>query len=313
MEDGADKKRAREEKQLNQEENVILLNGYKKKKDFECTDGIEEEGYGRKRGEILQDEKDRRAKEIANRVEMLSRFEYTGGCGKVEGPGHASSSSSSSIRLSIKKVEKGRGQKKMKNKITQLTASQKRDVAYLRRSPDNNWVPPKSPHKLLQENHAHDPWRVVVICMLLNCTSGAQVKPLLNDFFALCPDAKTTIDVANKKISELTKSLGLQNKRAAAIKLFSEEYLKEGWTHVTYLPGVGKYAADAYAIFCTGNWHRVVPNDHKLNEYWEFLWREFVRKALGDGKGVIGLVNSQFLLLRHYYMFIGKFYMVVVI
>lgn len=56
-----------------------------------------------------------------------------------------------------------------------LSASQKRDEAYLRRSEDNMWVPPRSHFNLLQENHAHDPWRVLVICMLLNCTTGVQV------------------------------------------------------------------------------------------------------------------------------------------
>lgn len=84
------------------------------------------------------------------------------------------------------------------------------------------------------------------------------------------------------------------------IKRFSLEYLGEGWTHVTQLHGVGKYvqpplppppsfpfptrreliwgfllidryAADAYAIFCTGKWDRVRPTDHMLNKYWDFL------------------------------------------
>ncbi|KAL6319129.1 hypothetical protein AAG906_011209 [Vitis piasezkii] len=47
-------------------------------------------------------------------------------------------------------------------------------VAYRRKSPDNNWKPPPSHFHLLQEDHYHDPWRVMVICMLLNCTSGLQ-------------------------------------------------------------------------------------------------------------------------------------------
>lgn len=32
-----------------------------------------------------------------------------------------------------------------------------------------------------------------------------------------------------------------------------------------------RYAADAYAIFCTGKWDQVRPNDHMLNHYWKFL------------------------------------------
>lgn len=58
---------------------------------------------------------------------------------------------------------------------TTLTASQRRDEAYRRRTPDNTWIPPRSEIKLLQEDHYHDPWRVLVICMLLNRTQGKQV------------------------------------------------------------------------------------------------------------------------------------------
>ncbi|KAG2251886.1 hypothetical protein Bca52824_082022 [Brassica carinata] len=140
--------------------------------------------------------------------------------------------------------------------------SQKTDEAYLRKPPDNTWVRPRSPFRfsgfysnLLQEDHWHDPWQVLVICMLLNKTCGAQVY-----LFALCPNAKTT-----------TKPLRLQKKRSKLIQRFSLEYLQESWTHVTQLHGVGKYAADAYAIFCNGKWDCVRPDDHMLNYYWEFL------------------------------------------
>lgn len=32
-----------------------------------------------------------------------------------------------------------------------------------------------------------------------------------------------------------------------------------------------RYAADAYAIFCTGKWCEVQPEDHKLTLYWSYL------------------------------------------
>ncbi|XP_011009513.1 PREDICTED: methyl-CpG-binding domain protein 4-like [Populus euphratica] len=241
MEGGAEKKRRRESK--------------KKKKDFEC-DGKAGGGHGRP------------VEVSASIMGLFSEFAFTGCSG---GTGHASSYASSA-RPSIKKVEREEeAQKKKRKRSPRLTAAQMRDVAYLRRRPNNRWIPPKSPHELLQENHYHDPWRVLVICMLLNCTSGGQVRPILNDFFTLCPDAKTTTNVDQKEIAHLTHSLGFKNMRAEKIKRLSEIYLEEDWTHVTFLPGVGKYAADAYAIFCTGRWDRVVPEDHMLTRYWEFL------------------------------------------
>ncbi|KAJ6291200.1 hypothetical protein OIU76_023290 [Salix suchowensis] len=240
MEGGAEKKRKRENK--------------KKKKGFEC-DGKEEGCHGR-------------SVEVSGSVMgLFSEFAFIGSGSSSGGTGHASS-----IRPSIKKFEKKEEAQKKKRKVSpRLTAAQMRDVAYLRRRPNNRWIPPKSPHELLQEGHYHGPWRVLVICMLLNCTSGGQVRPILNDFFTLCPDAKTTTKVAQTEIAQLTHSLGFKNTRAEKIKLLSQSYLKEGWTHVTFLPGVGKYAADAYAIFCTGRWDRVVPEDHMLTRYWEFL------------------------------------------
>ncbi|KAL3524590.1 hypothetical protein ACH5RR_012962 [Cinchona calisaya] len=50
--------------------------------------------------------------------------------------------------------------------------------------------------------------------------------------------------------------------------------------------GVTRYAADAFAIFCTGKWNRVRPTDHMLNKCWEFLragcmtWLEFQHKDM---------------------------------
>lgn len=154
---------------------------------------------------------------------------------------------------------------------TVLSASEKLDDAYQRKSPDNMWKPPRSTYGLLQEDHAHDPWRVLVICMLLNRTSGLQARRVISDLFTLCPDAKTATKVVTEEIEKIIQTLGLQRKRAVMIQRFSQEYMGESWTHVTQLHGVGKYAADAYAIFCTGKWDRVRPTDHMLNYYWEFL------------------------------------------
>lgn len=145
MEGGAEKKR-RESK--------------KKKKDFEC-DGKAGGGHGRP------------VEVSASVMGLFSEFAFKGCSG---GTGQASSFT----RPSIKKVEREEeAQKKKRKRSPRLTAAQMRDVAYLRRRPNNRWIPPKSPHELLQENHYHDPWRVLVICILLNCTSGGQVRSLL--------------------------------------------------------------------------------------------------------------------------------------
>jgi len=98
-----------------------------------------------------------------------------------------------------------------------------------------------------------------------------QTRGVISDLFGLCTDAKTATEVKEEEIENLIKPLGLQKKRTKMIQRLSLEYLQESWTHVTQLHGVGKYAADAYAIFCNGNWDRVKPNDHMLNYYWDYL------------------------------------------
>lgn len=152
-----------------------------------------------------------------------------------------------------------------------LTARQKRDEAYRRKCPEDTSKPPFSIHPLIQVSHAHDPWRVMVICMLLNRTTGRQVKKVLPDFFSLCPDAKAATEVDVEEIKKVIRPLGFQNKRAEMIPRYSWQYLEGGWEYVTQLPGIGKYAADAHAILCTGKWDQVEPEDHKLTAYWSYL------------------------------------------
>nr|POE52727.1 isoform 4 of methyl-cpg-binding domain protein 4-like protein [Quercus suber] len=151
-------------------------------------------------------------------------------------------------------LEGSNGYKKPVAIKTVLSSSEKLDDAYRRKSPDNMWKPPRTTPGLLQERHAHDPWRVLVICMLLNRTTGFQARRVISNLFTLCPDAKTATEVAKEEIEKIIKTLGLQKKRALMIQRLSQEYMGESWTHVTQLHGVGKYAADAYAIFCTGKW-----------------------------------------------------------
>ena len=58
---------------------------------------------------------------------------------------------------------------------TTLTAAESRAYYYKRVPDDNKWQPPNSHHKLIQESHYSDPWRVLIICILLNRTTGTQV------------------------------------------------------------------------------------------------------------------------------------------
>ncbi|XP_038892491.1 uncharacterized protein LOC120081563 isoform X2 [Benincasa hispida] len=89
-----------------------------------------------------------------------------------------------------KRVRKPVNERKQRDKTssskprTTLTAAELSLEAYRRKSSDDTWKPPPSGIRLLQQDHAYDPWRVLVICMLLNRTSGQQnlegQKPRIN-------------------------------------------------------------------------------------------------------------------------------------
>ena len=53
------------------------------------------------------------------------------------------------------------------------------------------------------------------------------------------------------------------------------------WTNPVELHGVGQYAADAYNIFCRGDWRSVSPKDKDLLRYHHWL-----TETGGEGSGL---------------------------
>jgi methyl-CpG-binding domain protein 4 len=135
----------------------------------------------------------------------------------------------------------------------------------------NNWTPPKSPFDLLQERFWPDEWKILVVCLLLNLTSRKQVEPMIAGFFEKYPDPKSIIAASEEELRPILKPLGLVNKRVKTLKRFSIEFLKKEWKTAKDLYGCGKYADDAWRIFCLGNYAGLEPHDHALVDYHGFL------------------------------------------
>ncbi|KAG6472978.1 methyl-CpG-binding domain protein 4-like protein isoform X2 [Zingiber officinale] len=192
-------------------------------------------------------------------------------------PSHASSSVITDAKASGPDGKKPTVKRKRDNpnieakKVPHFSAAQKKSEAYRRVADNNTWDPPASCYHLLQERHSFDPWRVLLICMLLNVTTGRQVARVLPGLFLMCPNAEAMSKVDEEEMEKVIHSLGLQKKRSNMLKRFSCEYLRDDWIYVTQLHGIGKYAADAYAIFCTGKMEQITPRDHKLVAYWKFV------------------------------------------
>jgi len=150
----------------------------------------------------------------------------------------------------------------------------------LRRGVNCTWIPPPSPYGLLQEALYADPWRVLVACILLNKTSCTCARRVARELFLLAPNAHTCLSLSEERLTEVISPLGLR-KRASYIKRLSEAFVRDEWQSVRELAGCGKYAEDAYALFVSGQWRDVQPQDKELRRYHEWLL-----ETGGLGKGL---------------------------
>ncbi len=133
------------------------------------------------------------------------------------------------------------------------------------------WHPPKSPHDLIQESLWPNEWKILVSCLLLNLTSRKQVDKIIDSLFNEYPEPNSMSSAKEDDLKKIIQSLGLANKRAKTLKRFSEEYISKKWETPKELYGCGKYADDAWRIFCRGDWKDVEPNDHALNKYHDWM------------------------------------------
>jgi len=139
------------------------------------------------------------------------------------------------------------------------------------------WNPPKSPYNLVQEQLYHDPWRIFVACIFCNLTKRIQSEPIMWQFFQKYPTAQDAANARHEDVANMVAILGLKNRRAMSLIKMSKDYISKPW-HADpkgTLHAVGKYAEDAYRIFCVGDWMDVNPQDHALNDYHDWLWKNY--------------------------------------
>jgi methyl-CpG-binding domain protein 4 len=119
---------------------------------------------------------------------------------------------------------------------------------------------------MLQEIYRHDPWKMLVGCILLNQTTRVQVDRVRDELFRLWPDPIEMGSADPKAISEVIRSLGFYNKRAYTLIKFSREWTDKNWKDPIELHGIGKYAQDSWEIFQKNNF-LVQPTDKELLRY----------------------------------------------
>lgn len=123
-----------------------------------------------------------------------------------------------------------------------------------------------SPYILLQEIYNENPWKVLICCIMLNCTSRKQVDQVRDEFFTKYPDPESAISSDPDEMAKVISLLGFKNKRTRTIKRFSSDWLTLKWKEPIELYGIGKYAQDSWEIFQKGNLD-VEPTDGVLHKY----------------------------------------------
>lgn len=133
-------------------------------------------------------------------------------------------------------------------------------------------IPHVSPFGLIQESLWPNEWRILVACILLNCTTRKSVEKIMPRLFREYPGPRQMRDADESKLSELIAPLGFKNRRSKTLMKMSKAYLSGNWCHVRELPGIGDYAADAWEIFILGKLPDRCPKDHALTAY--YTWRK---------------------------------------
>ena len=133
------------------------------------------------------------------------------------------------------------------------------------------WQPLKSPVGMLQEDLWPDEWKILVACLLHNLTTRKQVDKVYRELFQKYPTPESMRDAKVGELQNIIKPLGMWRRRTRTLKRFSKEYLEKDWNNAIELYGCGKYANDCHKIFCLGEWKDVLPNDHALNQYHDWL------------------------------------------
>lgn len=119
----------------------------------------------------------------------------------------------------------------------------------------------------LQEELRHNPWKMLVACMLLNQTFYKQVRSCIWDLFDRYPTPVDMSTADHSDVASMIRCCGFQNRRASSIIRMSGEYVSGDWRpDVRKLHGVGRYAHDSWMIFQEGRLD-IEVTDKELKNY----------------------------------------------
>ncbi|GLI71770.1 hypothetical protein VaNZ11_017094 [Volvox africanus] len=91
----------------------------------------------------------------------------------------------------------------------------------------STWIPPASPWGLIEEVLYDNPWRLLVACILLNRTTGRQVRQVIGPLWRAYPTAEAMAIADPRVVQDIVRPLGLHAVRAARLVRFSQEFISK--------------------------------------------------------------------------------------
>lgn len=119
---------------------------------------------------------------------------------------------------------------------------------------------------IIQQEFQHNPFQMLVGCIMLNQTSNKNVRQVIYSFFDRWPTPQSILEADPDEIREHIRPLGFYNVRTNRIIRFSQDFISKSFERAIELHGIGKYADDSYEIFIRGNL-TVNPTDKILRRY----------------------------------------------
>ncbi|XP_046683020.1 methyl-CpG-binding domain protein 4-like protein isoform X2 [Homalodisca vitripennis] len=87
--------------------------------------------------------------------------------------------------------------------------------------PQKQWIPPRSPYSLVQEDLFDNPWQLLVATIFLTKTAAKRALPQLHKFLAQYSRPEDILQASYEDIDEYFKPLGLTNTRSHTIMRFT--------------------------------------------------------------------------------------------
>src|SRR5579863_669063 len=103
------------------------------------------------------------------------------------------------------------------------------------------WLPPRSPYSLIQEDLWPNEWYILVVSIMLNCTTRKQVEKVLPAFLQRWPTSQQFVNAAPNDVVEVIRPLGFANRRSANLLKMTRHYLAGPWSDARELSGIGEY------------------------------------------------------------------------